>query len=235
MNMARRQGEDIRLFWVRFDKARIAVELTDTILPDTVLYSRAINSLKLNSTNKDVLLPGLEACGKTPSAKTLKDVSVKIFGSSSDDSSKIVLEAMDADEKMDSDSVGEETWLSKGKNKPQNRPSSNAASGRGSIRALNLANGYQSSGTGKGSKKPSMKGKSWCIRCGSVDYQWQQCPLPYQPQLAFGKSNGEPSDGKGKKKILLSEEIATTNNDDSGEVNDGEAFQAPSAAENLED
>ena len=94
MSLSRRVGEDIRLFWIRFEKARIAAELTDTVLPEAVLYSRALNALKLSATNKVVLLSGLEASGSIPTLKTLKEVSVKIFGNTSDEA-KVVLEATD--------------------------------------------------------------------------------------------------------------------------------------------
>ena len=228
VNLSRRTGEDIRLFWVRFDKARIAVELTDTILPDAVLYSRALNALKLAGSNKAVLLSGLESCPGVPSVKVLNEVSVKIFGSTNDESSKIILEASDNRLRHDEEDAAEETRAVKGKPKASNRPNSNVASVRRAMRSMNIDNGYQSNATGKGGKKFSSKSKSRCIRCGSSDHQWQQCPLPYRPQLAFGKSNGIPSQGKGKKRILLTGEIATTTTEEAIANPDAEAFPNPS-------
>ena len=106
MSLSRRSGEDIRLFWIRFDKARMAVELSDTVLADAVLYSRALNALKLSGHNRSVLLSGLEEGGALASVKTLKEVSVKIFGSSIDESTKIALETVDGESKVGQ----EEAW-----------------------------------------------------------------------------------------------------------------------------
>ena len=99
-----------------------------------------------------------------------------------------------------------------------NRPSSNVASVRGSMRSMNLDDGYQSSAPNKGGKQNDPKGKGWCVRFGQSDHQWQSCPLPYKPQLAFGKSNGEPPSGKGQKKALLAEEVATPGLEDAGKT-----------------
>ena len=235
MNPMRRPGEDIRLFWIRSDKARIAVELSDTILPETVLHRRALNALKMTGTNKAVLLSGLESFQGVPTVKVLKGVPVKIFGSTIDESTELILEAADSPSRVDTEDQDEEMWAVKGKPKSPNRPSSNVASVRGAIRSMNLDNGYQPNASSKGSKKFGSKGKAWCVRCGSVDHQWQQRPLPYQPQLDFGKSNGSPSQWKGGKRIPLTEEIATTSTDDKVENVDADASTNPAVYELEED
>ena len=137
----------------------------------------------------------------------LKEVSVRIFGSSGDEASKIALEAAE-EEHVDPIEIEEkETWLTKGKNKPPNLPNSNDASVKGAMRSMNMDNGFQTNFSGKGRKQQQKGGELWRIRCGQSGHTWQSCPLPYQPQLAFGKSNGAPSSGKGKKKVLLTDEI----------------------------
>ena len=54
MNISRRSEEDIQLFRIRFGEAKMAVELSETALPDTVLYRRALQALKLSGTNRAV-------------------------------------------------------------------------------------------------------------------------------------------------------------------------------------
>ena len=58
----------------------------------------------------------------------------------------------------------------------------------------------------------SSKGKglgSWRIRCGQGDRQWKSCPLPYQPTVAFGRSNGLTTNPS--RKVMLAEEVSTWN------------------------
>ena len=70
MNISRRPGGDIRLFWVRFGRVEIAVGLSDTSPPGTALYSRALQALRLSGGNRAVLLAGLGANGEIPTLKT---------------------------------------------------------------------------------------------------------------------------------------------------------------------
>ena len=91
----------------------MAVELSDTVMPDAVLYSRALNALKLSGTNRAVLLSGLEAGSGVLSVKTLKEVSVKIFGSFSEYSTKIALETVDEESRSNRRMHGKKHGLPK--------------------------------------------------------------------------------------------------------------------------
>ena len=116
-NLSRRPGEYIRMFWVRFDKARMAVELAETFLPESVVYSRALAALKLTGANRAVLLSSLEAAGTALAAKGLKDASVKIFGGAADEHSRIVLELAEDESGNTGQEELEENWMVKGKGK----------------------------------------------------------------------------------------------------------------------
>ena len=119
----------------------------------------------------------------------------------------------------------------------RNRPGANANAVKGAVRSFNVPNGSKSDGkNSRPSKgKPASSKMERCIRFGATDHTWHTCPLPYQPQLAFVKSNGVPSKFKNAqkvptpdKKILLSEEIMPTVEEN--QVNEEPNGQAEQAA-----
>ena len=79
MSIQRRPNGYIRLFWIRFLKLHDRLVLNNTALPSTVLFSRSLEALKLNSLNRSMILTALEVRTKDPSAVDLKEVSVRLF------------------------------------------------------------------------------------------------------------------------------------------------------------
>lgn len=71
-------------------------------------------------------------------------------------------------------------------------------------------------------------------RCGQSDHQWKACHLPYQPLIAFGRTNGEPYDGKGKKRIQLTGKISTPCPEEIGDVKYAEVPDVNQPVEGIE-
>ena len=45
-----------------------------------------------------------------------------------------------------------------------------------------------------------------CIRCGSKEHFWRQCPRQFRKELLFGAKPSGDMKGKGKSTLLLTEE-----------------------------
>lgn len=129
MNISRRSGDDIRLFWARVGISKMAVGLSATVLPDTVLYSRALQALRLSGANRAVLVSGLGGSCEIPALNTLTDASAQIFGNSSAEASRLALDVAEEECRPDYSARPGETWQTKGKGegKSPNRPGANAA------------------------------------------------------------------------------------------------------------
>ena len=226
MNFTRRSAEDIRSYWIRYEQVGNLLLLNRIDFLEKLLCARALAALKLSSTNRSLAVSTLEERGEDGSLKALKEATVEIFGFSDDGSEKAIMMAQQ-EEDWPEDSENEEiedqslsdVWVPKRGKTLRNRPGTNASAVNGPWGNFNVRNGFEVDGEfGRSTMgKPSSKGER-CVRCGATDHTWHTCPLPFQPQLAFGKSNGAASKSpKGPKnpipgkQILLTEEIIPTN------------------------
>ena len=225
VNFSRRSSEDIRSLWIRYEQVKNSLLLNGIVLPEKLLFARAMAALKLSPRNRAMVMSSLDGRQGEEWAKSPKEATVGIFGFNSEGSGGPILMTNPEEDRHDGIDLGEsesnqhsDVWVSKGGKSTRNRPGTNASAVKGAVRNFNGPNGFRAEGKqgrfGKG-KFPSANDRR--VRCGATDHQWQTCPLPFQPQLAFGRSNGLDSKSSGGekgavhgKKILLSGEILPT-------------------------
>ena len=217
MSARRKTGGDLGLFWLRFFKLHDRLVLNNAALPPTVLFSRALEALKLPSKSRTMVLTALPSRPDEPNANDLKEITVRLFRSFGETSTALFETSEDdwgsglAGDGAEDVAWGEheQVMALKGKKPPRNRPGAYAASVRGSISNMDVPNGYgRVKGAGKqgyGQATGKSKGKKGlrCIRCDATDHDWRSCPLPYQPAPAFFRRMEKGGDNKSGNPVLM--------------------------------
>ena len=186
----RREGsETVQAFWLRFESILITLENTSSILSSEMIFMRALKSLQLSHQQKTAVLMMLDCQNKDHDIENLKNVSIRLFGlyrdavTSRQDSRAFV--SGEILEQSGSGRTSEEEYetliVKRAKPKKKNKPGMESFAIRKTQVQTNMDNGtlYAPKTT-----KPAQKGII-CYRCGKTDHTLRQCPMPFQPKLAF--------------------------------------------------
>ena len=142
------------------------------ILPESLLYTRALAAMKLTSANRSMEISSLEGRNGEQALESLNDVAVKISGFHAEGSGKEVMMTNPDADWAEYDESGEvetqsssDIWVSKGGKTQRNRPGAHASAAKGDVRSFNVPNGFTAGGKngriGKG-EPPSKSDR--CVR-----------------------------------------------------------------------
>ena len=189
LDIRRENAETVQAFWLRFEAILVTLENTSSVLSSEMIFMRALKSLQLSYQQKTSVLMMMDCQNKTHDIENLKTVSIRLFGlyrevvSSEQESRAFVLDDVGINSEMEkiSDDGEYETFvMRRPKVGKRNKPGMETTAIRKAQSQTNMENGtmYAPKTT-----KPN-KGIV-CYRCGKTDHTLRQCPLPFQPKLAF--------------------------------------------------
>ena len=215
---SRKSGENLKDFWARFLRVTTRLEALSMKMSEQVVFSQAIQALKLSESQLPIVLSALETKQCSHSVDTLREITIKMYETHrphDTDSSEVFVTDQPASSMPGPDTVylqaeipedsgfeddieiewmdefSGDIFLMKPKRplKSRNAPGAAASAQKG---AVNQFRGYPNKSPQKGTAKG--KGKMLCWRCGSPDHFWKDCPLPYNASIPFGsKGKGKPS------------------------------------------
>ena len=224
-NFERKGGESIRNYWMRYNRVTASLAKSGIKMPDEILFSKALSSLKLEKVQLGILMSTLESKGITKDMLELQRISVKLFESQflhatdailkleEEDQPEIIdeligepVEGEEDDEILECFSNPEGEVFEIRKVAPKSKRSkglrTNAVNSSRNFYAGSNGNTSVSvkSTNGNGNKKSGSTLRCW--RCNG-NHSWRQCHLPWQKTLAFGTNIGNGSGNSSTKQPEL--------------------------------
>ena len=216
-NFERRGSETIRNFWLRYNRVIASLAKSGVKMPDEILFSKALASIRLEKTQLGILMSTLEAKGITKELIELQRISIKLFetsflhatdailkveeGNALDPNEELVIDVVEGEEEDEvlecfSNNEGEVFEIRKvaPKTKRSRGLKTNAVNSSRNMYGTNNSSTSNAgkSQTGYAQKKNPTNLKCW--RCGG-NHSWRQCHLPWQKTLAFGTNNNAQMSG----------------------------------------
>ena len=163
-------------------------------ISDNMYFVRGLQALNLNDMQRMAIISALSQSGNPQCPQKLKELSTKV--------TTPAFKVDKSDEILRNDpewnvngQTENETYVAKGK--PRNRPGLEQAEVRVANQHVNFPNHP------KGNVP-----RPQCFRCQSFDHLARECHLPIQRVPAFGgKQKGKPLVRKGKRPIMLAEQV----------------------------
>ena len=202
-NQFQRTGsENIRSFWIRFQKMLGDARICGLEITEKMSYVRALQAMNLTETQRMSILAAMGLFPDKFDLSTLKDVSTRLLMAAfkiEDVSDTLIAEVEENDH---------ETYLAAGKGR--NRPGLEKSAVKITSQGVNFPNAGKPWGkTGKG-------GKPVCYRCGSTEHLARDCHLPFKKVPAFGGAS--KSKGKTGKPIFLEQSVPFEDTPEGGEM-----------------
>ena len=207
---------DIRQFWRRFKRLRLLGKQAGIELDASILFTHLISAISLSSGQMHMILSFFENSQSEKNVANLQSISTRLFGSYNPDPVGTFMgehRSSGSENSPNDDNVAMEAKVGKKKTKPGadvaavRRTTSNVAMPNGRV-LLESDHGNGPIGasdvrgdevawetTRRNSTGSFVRGPQKCIRCGSTEHFWRQCPHPFKKNLMFGKDM-DPEDNK---------------------------------------
>ena len=191
--LKRRKTENLRLFWMRLERMMGQLINMGAEWPDSLVFLKAYRALDLSADLKTMITAALEMTRAPQSLQELKRLTTKLLDVKTESYQE---ETFIAENSGDSETVGgeqEEDDLTMVLTKPRAVKSKPKAGNRErSVQSTKVSYGMNSS------SYQSME----CLRFGSKDHWWRNCPKPFDKSIVFPKPKTASKGGviKGGKK-----------------------------------
>ena len=225
---------DIRKFWRRFHQLQMRSRQAGVELDENIQFTQLFQALSLSNTQRQMVLAFFETSNSTKSIINLKAITIRLFGTyCSDPLGTFVNKG--GESATDEDSEEDDLVLAAGgAPKKKTRPGMEKTSLRRTTQSMGIQNGrggeeevdsrFEGQRRFSTGSAPSMDmhfemnrnpgnanamKSARCLRCGSMEHFWRQCPHPFRKNLTFGgtdqktKGSGSLSTKEQLKKTLL--------------------------------
>ena len=183
----RQKNEELGVYWIRFGRIVGQLQAMGMTWPGQLLFPNAYQSLDLSRDHRTVLTDALEMAGKHQCVNELRRLSIKILGFKDEKHTGDLFRAENQSED-DTNTYDEDDGQAAALQKHRVVKSKTTPG--------NLDRAAQSTNAFYG-----MSGEGRCLRCGSADHWWGNCPHPFDRAIISPKTKGmsKPSTGEGGK------------------------------------
>ena len=227
MQFKRDNSWDIRRFWRNFRRVKNHAIEAGVTIPEDILFSQLLVALSLNTGQRHMVLAHFESTACLKTVENLQNITIRLFAAHCANASGTFSLSEEKEGPLASEWTEDDVWLSKGQKGKNSRPGYELNATRRSQSTLNLPN------SGKGDRlyscteeermllasiprRASTGGISGigkesnpllCLRCGSPEHFWRQCPHPFRKELLFGSKNAAENKAKERPTFLTNEEM----------------------------
>ena len=185
----RKKGENIRLFWLRFDRLQGQLRGFNVEWPVRLCYMKVFYALDLNTEQRMMINSTMESRNAVGDIEELKRISIKIFDVSDEKLEDDTFQANEVDEDAASTNDGETDELTCALQKQR--------SGKAKSKAGNLERSVQSTKSLFGGGEKASAEENQCLRCHQYGNWWRDCPMPFDKTVVSPNAKaGKPQQGK---------------------------------------
>ena len=231
MAFKKKSDWDIRKFWRKFHQLQMRGRQAGVELDENIQFTQLFQALSLSNTQRQMVLAFFETSNSSKNLVNLKAITIRLFGSYCNDHLGTFVNQEEKDSSGGSSQDDEHVLVAAPSAKKKTKPGMEKVSLRRTTQNMGMPNGRFSSSTetradplrrnSTGSvnqsdthvetaRRPASAHSmtnAVCLRCGSPDHFWRQCPHPFRKNLAL---NTEDSTGKTTNQKLMREQLKKT-------------------------
>ena len=197
LNFRRKGDMAVRTYWQKLQRLILYDKQSDVCLPEDILFTQAIYSLNLSSSQRHLILPHFENTGSKKYLINLRSISLKLSGAYQSATGGILMAGEESvgQSEESNDEAENDTWFGQARPKKKTNPGYEQSAVGRSANVLSVPNAKylprsqtlvaentRRASTGAIGERGNVANQK-CLRCGSGYHFWMDCPHPFRPDL----------------------------------------------------